>query len=244
MSSSSFQLNRAKKRGRSLHEAHQSSFLESSCGRSRARGCYSPNIDATEHISEEEKSKFVALDCEMVSVGRESTLARVSIVNWHGEILINTFVRVENEVTDYLTRISGIRACDIKSKDAMSFTDCQEAVKIILSGKVVVGHALKNDFRALNITHPWYLTRDTAKYEPYMKPSPVDKNILLPRKLKFLAEKKLGMIIQEYGKEHDSIEDAIAAMELYKMVRRKWENAMEWKRRKTNKIERKRKQKQ
>ena len=44
------------------------------------------------------------------------------------------------------------------------------------------------------------------------------------------------MIIQENGTEHDSIVDAVAAMELYKKVQQKWEKAIEWKRSKTNAI--------
>lgn len=194
-----------------------------------------------DNISEEEKRKYVGLDCEMVDVRGVSTLARVSIVDWYGETVFNTFVRIEEEVTDYLTFVSGIRKADIESEDAMSFDDCQDAVLEIISGKVIVGHALRNDFTALNIIHPWYLVRDTAKYEPFMKSHPLDKDTLVPRKLKVLAKNKLDMIIQEDGKEHDSIEDATAAMELYKKARAKWENAVQWKVRKTNAIEKMRK---
>jgi len=237
-SSSPPQLNRMKKRSLGRHQDYKASFPQASYSRKEARGDTIQNIDETKEISEEEKIKYVAIDCEMVIVGGESTLARVSIVDWYGETLLNTFVKIEEVVTDYLTSVSGIRPSDIESEDAMTFNDCRIAVTEILGDKVVVGHALKNDFRALNITHPWYLTRDTAKFEPFMKPSREDEAILLPRKLKVLAELKLGMIIQEYGKEHDSIEDATAAMELYKKARTKWENAVEWKRRRTNAIAR------
>lgn len=200
-------------------------------------GMKSKNIVEIERISEEEKAKYIAIDCEMVSVRGISTLARVSIVDWYGDTIFNTFVRVEEEVTDYLTFVSGIRQADIESEDAMSFEDCQDAVLEIFRGKVVVGHALRNDFIALNIMHPWYLLRDTAKYEPFMKPCPLEPNTLVPKKLKVLAENKLNMTIQEDGKEHDSIEDATAAMELYKKARNKWENAIQWKLRRTNSIE-------
>lgn len=229
---------RTKKWGCGRYNAPKASLPEIRHGRKGARGYHTPDIDEAVEINEEEKTKYVALDCEMVSVGGESTLARVSIVNWYGRTLLNTFVQVEEVVTDYLTFVSGIRQADIESEDAMTFDDCRMTVLEIFSGKVVIGHALKNDFRALNITHPWYLTRDTAKFEPFMKPSREDESILLPRKLKALAELKLGMHIQLCGQEHDSIEDATAAMELYKKARRKWENAVEWKRRKTNAITR------
>jgi len=201
------------------------------------RGLNKNTVVEVERISEEEKAKYVAIDCEMVSVRGISTLARVSIVNWYGETILNTFVRIEDEVTDYLTFVSGIRQADIESEDAMSFEECQDAVLEIINGKVIVGHALRNDFCALNITHPWCLIRDTAKYEPFMKPCCMDPNTLMPQKLKVLAKNKLDMIIQKDGQEHDSIEDASATMELYKKARRKWENAMQWKMRKTILIE-------
>ena len=47
---------------------------------------------------------FVALDCEMVGVGpqgRRSVLARVSVISGDGCCLLDTFVRVEEKVTDY-----------------------------------------------------------------------------------------------------------------------------------------------
>lgn len=207
-------------------------------GKNNKKGLNGNIVVEVERISEEEKAKIVAIDCEMVDVRGISTLARVSIVDWYGETIFNTFVRVEDEVTDYLTFVSGIRQADIESEDAISFEECQEAVLEIIHGKVVVGHALRNDFNALNIMHPWYLIRDTAKYEPFMKPCCMYQNTLVPQKLKVLAKNKLGMIMQEDGQEHDSIEDASAAMELYKKARRKWENAMQWKLRKTGTIER------
>jgi len=228
----------AKKRCRGRYHAPKTSFSKISHGKKETIGDHRLDLDEEAELNEEEKAKYVALDCEMVSVGGESTLARVSIVNWYGESLLNTFVRVEEAVTDYLTFVSGIRQADIESEDAITFDECRVTVLEIFSGKVVIGHALKNDFRALNITHPWYLTRDTAKFEPFMKPSKEDDSILLPKKLKVLAELKLGMHIQLCGQEHDSIEDATAAMELYKKARRKWENAVEWKRQKSNAITR------
>lgn len=189
-----------------------------------------------EKLTEEEKAQYVGLDCEMVGTGQygeTSALARVSIVNWDGDVIFDTFVKVEEEVTDYRTFVSGVRETDVES--GIDFDECQERVKEILHGKTIVGHALKNDFYALNLTHPWHQIRDTARYDPFMKKSKTCEK-LLPKKLKVLAKDKLGMIIQEDGKEHCSVEDATAAMELYKKARRKWEIAVEWKMNKTAEI--------
>ena len=54
----------------------------------------------------------------MVGVGPEgieSTLARVSIVNYHGSIILDEFVRPREKVTDYRTWVSGVREEDLKN---------------------------------------------------------------------------------------------------------------------------------
>jgi hypothetical protein len=50
-----------------------------------------------------------------------------------------------------------------------------------------------------------------------------------PRKLKDLALTKLNREIQKVGESHCSIEDAIAALDLYKKARSKWEDVMDYK---------------
>lgn len=41
--------------------------------------------------------------------GAESSLARVSIVNWHGAVLLDEYVQQRERVVDYRTQYSGIR---------------------------------------------------------------------------------------------------------------------------------------
>jgi RNA exonuclease 4 len=60
--------------------------------------------------------QYIALDCEMVGVGpagTESTLARVSVVNYFGAVLLDEFVRQKERVTDWRTQWSGIREKDM-----------------------------------------------------------------------------------------------------------------------------------
>jgi RNA exonuclease 4 len=60
--------------------------------------------------------KYLALDCEMVGVGidgNESSLARVSIVNYTGAIILDVFVRQREKVVDYRTQWSGVRGTDL-----------------------------------------------------------------------------------------------------------------------------------
>jgi RNA exonuclease 4 len=176
----------------------------------------------------QKKDMYFAVDCEMVGVGPEgldSALARVSIVNWDNEIVLDTYVRVDQEVTDYRTFVSGIRPEDIQSDSAMSLKHVRNLVGNILRGKILIGHALENDLKVMGLYHPWCDIRDTANYAPFMRTisKENDEKILCPRKLRDLVWEKLNKQIQEVGKAHSPVEDAIAAMDLYKSARTEWE---------------------
>jgi len=50
---------------------------------------------------------------------------------------------------------------------ATPFRQAQEEVSRLLHKRVVIGHALRNDLKALLLTHPRQLIRDTAMYLPF-----------------------------------------------------------------------------
>lgn len=190
-------------------------------------------LEKEKEIPAEEKNKYVALDCEMVGVGmagKKSALARVSIVNWDCETLLDTYVTVPERVTDFRTWVSGVRPKDIQlnsnknQQNVIELNACRSLVGNLIKDKVVVGHALKNDFQALMLDHPKTHVRDTARYRPFMRHIGKQGGKHRPRKLRDLAEEKLGRKIQVQGESHSSVDDAIAAMELYKLERTKWEN--------------------
>lgn len=180
----------------------------------------------------QKRDMYFALDCEMVGVGPEgldSALARLSIINWDNELVLDTYVKVLDEVTDYRTFVSGIRQKDIKSDSAMTLERVQYVASNILRGKILIGHGLENDLKVIGIDHPWCDIRDTTKYQPYMRQAPVRKGeppVLRPRKLRDLAWETLGKQIQVMGTAHSPIEDATATMDLYKAVRADWEMSM------------------
>jgi RNA exonuclease 4 len=153
----------------------------------------------------------VALDCEMVGVGsqRSSVLARVSIVDFRGMPIFDTFVRVEEKVTDYRTFVSGVRPQDLESPHAMEYGECRRKVQRLLAGKILVGHALENDLKVLCLNHPWDQIRDTSVHPPFMKLDPTT-GAYQARRLRDLSQSILGKVIQQ--NEHDSLEDARAAL--------------------------------
>jgi len=174
------------------------------------------------------RKQYVALDCEMVGVGvnaTRSSLARVVIVDWRGKKLFDEFIAQTEPVTDYRTFVSGITEQDLQNAK-MSLHTCRFMVSKILLGKILVGHGLENDLRALGIeSPPWWTIRDTACYHPFMVSR---NNMLLPRKLKDLVLEKLGKHIQEIGKPHNPYEDARWAINLYKTVRSDWEGYVQY----------------
>lgn len=74
----------------------------------------------------------VALDCEMVGTGPRgscSELARCSILDYHGNVLYDKYVRPRRPVTDYRTRWSGIREHHLCN--ATPFSQAREEVRTI-----------------------------------------------------------------------------------------------------------------
>lgn len=108
---------------------------------------------------------------------------------------------------------------------ARSFEEVQSTVAAILKDRVVVGHALRHDWAVLGFTHPERDTRDTARLREYKKLAGGTP------KLSLLASELLGIEIQKG--EHSSLEDARAAMLLFRRDRDKFE--VESKRRKKRK---------
>jgi RNA exonuclease 4 len=179
---------------------------------------------------EERPNQYVAMDCEMVGVGNhglQSALARVTIISWYGTVLFDEYVKQDQEVTDYRTFVSGITT-EVLDNEMLDFATCRKRVQELLKDKILVGHALENDLGVLNISHPWHLTRDTAKYEPFMKMR-FNDGVLWPRGLRDLCWELLGRDIQVLGKPHCPREDALAALDLYRVVWQQWEGTIEYK---------------
>ena len=69
-------------------------------------------LDAESAGSKTDAGRYIAIDCEMVGVGgpryERSALARISIVNFHGHCLLDTFVKPKERVTDWRTWVSGV----------------------------------------------------------------------------------------------------------------------------------------
>lgn len=169
-------------------------------------------------LSDAVAGQYVAIDCEMVGVGGEedrSALARVSIVNFHGEQVYDSFVRPKEFVTDWRTHVSGVSPKNMAT--ARKFEEVQRDVAELLKDRILVGHAVKNDLDALMLDHPKRDIRDTSRFPPFRKFSAGKTP-----SLKKLAKEILGVDIQDGA--HSSVVDAQATMMIFRDYKQAFES--------------------
>ncbi|PFH31878.1 suppressor of mitotic defects protein [Besnoitia besnoiti] len=162
----------------------------------------------------------VSLDCEMVGCGLDgsiSALARVSICNAHGDVLLDEIVKPDMRITDFRQHVTGLSWAIIRDR-GISFEAARTLVTDLIRGKVLVGHALQHDLQVLALDHPVHMIRDTSKYKP-LRPAGMSRNAV--PSLRRLAESWLNREIQTGA--HSSVEDCRAAMDLYLMFQAQWE---------------------
>lgn len=190
--------------------------------------------------------KYIAIDCEMVGTHsltpfairqrssktttstatappEYSILARVSLVSYASETLYDAYVLPPAGVAvcDYRTPYSGITAWHLSPGNATTaprpFADVQAEVAALIAGRILVGHALSNDLAILGLSHPKRSVRDTARYPGFRTVGTAPGGKSRAPSLKKLAHEVLGWEIQNDEKKgHSSVEDARAAMALFR----------------------------
>lgn len=143
-----------------------------------------------------------------------NALGRVSVLRGsgpeEGEPFIDDYVIVNEEIVDYVTRFSGIEEGDLDPRISrhapIHLKVAYKKLWLLLNlGCVFIGHGLYNDFRSVNIHVPESQFIDTSKL--FQKGE-------YTLKLSFIAGHLLKEEIQIGN--HDSIEDARAALSLYR----------------------------
>ncbi len=165
------------------------------------------------------KECYISVDCEMVEItGNRSGLAKCTILDYEGQILFDEYVRPSEQILNYRTRWSGIRSLHMKK--AIPHKDAVSRIRAIIDGSIVIGHDLIHDFLAIGIPYPVNRTRDTAIFTPLRQVAG-----LCTRQrpsLRNLSAALLGRQIQ-HG-PHCSVEDAKAALDIYRKYEQAWEN--------------------
>lgn len=161
---------------------------------------------------EHEGSRTFALDCEFCQAASGKVLTRISIVNFDNDVVYDTFVKPDEEVTDYLTRYSGVTE-EIVNAATVTLQDVQKKLlETVSSTDILVGHSLNSDLNVLQMKHPRII--DTSIIYDHARGPPAKPG------LKWLAQVHLRRDIQQgesLGKGHSSVEDSIACMDLVKL---------------------------
>ncbi|KAG8769786.1 poly(A)-specific ribonuclease [Ceratobasidium sp. 428] len=173
---------------------------------------------------------LVSIDAEFVSLQKEENemrsdgtkkvlrpsqlcLARVSVLREDGRAFIDDYIHTSDTIVDYLTEFSGIKPGDLdpySSEHALvPLKSAYKKLRLLIDlGCIFIGHGLSKDFRIINIAVPKEQVLDT-----------VDIYFLKERQrrigLRFLSWYLLRQTIQI--DTHNSIEDARAALLLYKL---------------------------
>lgn len=197
------------------------SAITAAYGPSSKTTAHTDTINSGQHPTNK-LGKYIALDCEMVGTGppphTDNVLARVSLVNFHGDQIYDSYVLPPPNVPikDYRTHVSGIKPQHLRTGYARPFAEVQQDVSNILDGRILVGHALRNDLNVLMLSHPKRDLRDTSRYAKYRIESGGR-----PPALRKLAKSELGLEIQTG--EHSSLIDARTTMALYRKEKRGFE---------------------
>jgi RNA exonuclease 1 len=160
-----------------------------------------------------------ALDCEMVVTEDDVfSLARISVLSWHGKVILDKLVKPSLPIKDYCTPYSGITEKLLEGVKNTLNDIQKELLELFTQSSILLGHSLESDFNAMKLTHPFVV--DTSILYPHPRGLPLRSS------LKFLANKYLKREIQKGGEHgHDSVEDARAVLDL---IRLKCEKGPKW----------------
>ncbi|TDZ30215.1 putative exonuclease [Colletotrichum spinosum] len=161
----------------------------------------------------------LALDCEMCVTGEnEYSLARISVISWSGELIMDELVKPEKPIIDYVTRFSGITEEMLKPVTTTLQDIQKKLLDIVTPRTILIGHSLESDLKALHFSHPFIV--DTSLIYPHPRGPPLKSS------LKWLTQKYIQREIQKGGANgHNPIEDARACLDL---VRQKCEKGKLW----------------
>ncbi|KAH9996609.1 ribonuclease H-like domain-containing protein [Russula vinacea] len=165
----------------------------------------------------------MAVSAQTVYTGDAANIpivARVSLADYRGNVVLDTLVRPTHEVTNYRTAETGLVSAHLAN--APMFREVQHRVSALIRDKIIVGHNLWQFLSVLCISHPTINTRDVAAFVPFRRG--LGHGGVTPA-LHFLVHSLMGRSIG-LGYEHP-LENARAALDLYRSAQHPWENAID-----------------
>ncbi|KAI0728598.1 hypothetical protein C8Q72DRAFT_364994 [Fomitopsis betulina] len=154
-------------------------------------------------------------------VSRLPMIARVVIVDYRGNVLLDSFVRPTQPVSDYRTSETGLLQSTLES--APTFIEVQRQVAMLLRDKIIIGYALWQFFSVMGLSHPAIDTRDVALFMPFRRSLRSRPHVMIP--LMTLVNRLMGRHIGLHG--DDPIEIARSTLDLFRSSEHVWEEVIE-----------------
>ncbi|KAG0178801.1 hypothetical protein DFQ29_003013, partial [Apophysomyces sp. BC1021] len=162
---------------------------------------------------EGKEKRMMALDCEMCKTLSGFVITRVALVDQADppfqdhKVLIDEFVKPDEEIVDYVTEFSGVTADSLKGVNT-TLADIQNKLLSHINGDtILVGHSMSNDLNKLQIRHPCVI--DTSCIYHHVNGPPYKASL---RDLTYRWLRREIQTGEEKG--HDPCEDALASLEL------------------------------
>lgn len=168
-------------------------------------------------MNESEYGKYVALDAEMTTViapggGYNPDPTQIAITDINGNVLFNEYFQLTHPPK---IAMSKARKEKLRTNARRTYNeDARNEVLSVLRGKIVVGHDLFNDFKALRInatTDGIAGVIDSVKLPIFKKLNPASFHA---RSLQNLTSEFLRRNIQAAGDMHNAVEDSKASANL------------------------------
>ncbi|KAF8740637.1 hypothetical protein AX14_007779 [Amanita brunnescens Koide BX004] len=165
----------------------------------------------TREVSTFPATKYVAVSVTNVYIGvikiknnfeRVPMVARVSIADYRGNVILDTFVRPTHRVEDYRTAETGIQYSHLVN--APLFQDVQRQVAHIIEDKIIIGHSIWTFLSVLGLVHPAISTRDLALYRPLRKKLKSRTIIGLPTLVHLFMGRNVGLDYENSVSAQDS----------------------------------------
>ncbi|KAJ7587275.1 ribonuclease H-like domain-containing protein [Mycena floridula] len=164
------------------------------------------------------------MSCLTVGIGPGGTtsmLARVAIVDYQGQTVLDTYVVPTMKVTDYRTATTGIQPSHLTGNNATQFSVVQEHVANLLKGNILVGHSLWNELSVLGIAHLAVDTRDIGLYQPFRNALRSPNHIVSLWTLAWQLMRR-----RSQHQESNPLENARTILDLYRTQQQDWETAI------------------
>ncbi|CAD5232386.1 unnamed protein product [Bursaphelenchus xylophilus] len=155
-------------------------------------------------------SPIFVVDCEMCqTTANKAELTRITMIDEQGNIVIDSFVKPKNPITDYVTCFSGVTKESLEGV-TVTVEDVQQALRRVLPpDAILAGHSIENDLMAMRVSHPYCIDVGLI-YSMRM-------NRNNRQSLRKLTSYYLREDIQSSENGHCSYEDCWATLELLKL---------------------------